>query len=85
VISLFLQECIVLVTLLSGMLALWNYHLAPISVQIPNKDNTSALCVYWHTAHGVNNPTFGTTDVSMKLKVTKNIIMNFIYLKSFMT
>ena len=43
------------------MLALWNYHLAAISAQICNKDNTSALCVYWCTAHQANDPTFGTT------------------------
>ena len=48
-------------TLLSGVLGLWNYHLAPISVQICNKDNTSALCVYWRTTHEVNDPIFGTT------------------------
>jgi len=48
-------------TLLSSVLALWIYHLAPIPSQKCNKDNSSALCVYWRTAHRVNDPTFGTT------------------------
>jgi len=49
------------VTLQSGVLALWSYHLAPIPAQICNKDNTSALCVYWHAAHRVNDSTFAIT------------------------
>jgi len=54
-------------TLLSGVLALWNYHLAPVSAQICNKENTSALCVYWRVTHHVNSPTFGTTYKEEKL------------------
>jgi len=46
------------------VLALWNYHLAPVSAQICNNDNTSALRVYWHIAHPVNDPTFGTTGAA---------------------
>jgi len=49
------------VTPLRGVLAMWNYHLPPISAQIRNKDNTSALCVNWCIAHWVNNPTSGKT------------------------
>jgi len=49
------------VILLSGVLALWNYHPAPVTVQICNKDNASALCAYRRPAHRDNNPTSGTT------------------------
>jgi len=64
------------VTLLSGVMALWNYHLASISVQMCNKDNTSALCVCWRIAHRVNDPTLGKTGASsfrtkMKLSFTE--------------
>jgi len=47
------------VTLPSSVLAVWNYHLAPISAQTGNKDDTSALCVYWRTAHQANDPILG--------------------------
>jgi len=57
---LFLEECIDLVTLLSGMLTLWNHHPAPVPAQICNKDNTSALSVYWRMAQRVNDAPFGT-------------------------
>jgi len=50
------------VTVLSGALALWNYHLAPMFAPICNKDSPSVLCVYWRTAHRVNDPTFGLTE-----------------------
>jgi len=49
------------VTLLSSVLALWNYDLAPISAQIRSKDSISALRVYWLITHWVNDPNFGTT------------------------
>jgi len=39
--------------------ALWNYHRALISTQLRNKENISALCVYWCMAHCINDPTFG--------------------------
>jgi len=47
-------------TLLSSVLALWTYHLAPISAQIRNKDTASALRVHWRITHQVNDPTSGT-------------------------
>jgi len=72
------------VALLSGVLALWNYHLAPIAVQICNKDSISALCVYWFilpTGGGVGGWGSGDSRGSILQKICpEDVVLNLILL-----